>query len=102
MKFISDLDGPINGSKCIFASSIFLNLISYIVNRAEVEELPWINKLAFLKMLVCFVDFELKAFGEFPFTFKQVKTILKFVSAILKEQSQTALGVIECIDYLFY
>jgi len=97
--FMSGLDR--NGKYGYLLQSVVLNLIYYILNRYEVEELPRINKLAFLKMLACFFDFELETNKECSFTSEQVKTTLKLVSDILKEQSQTAIRVLESINYLF-
>ncbi len=100
-RFNSVLDGTINGITRIYSDGVFVDLINYIVNRVRVEKLPQIDRLAFLKMLVRFVDFSVKADRKLPFTSEQLKTTLELVKGILNEQRKTTIAVSESIDYLF-
>ncbi len=92
-RFNSVLDGTINGITRIYSDGVFVDLINYIVNRVRVEKLPQIDRLAFLKMLVRFVDFSVKADRKLPFTSEQLKTTLELVKGILNEQRKTTIAV---------
>ncbi len=100
-RFNSVLDGKIDGGTHIYSSGVFIDLINYIVNRVRVEELPQVDKLAFLKMLVHFVDFSVEANRKLPFTPEQLEATLKLVKDILNGQRQPTLAVSESIEYLF-
>ncbi|WP_265030255.1 latrotoxin-related protein [Wolbachia endosymbiont (group A) of Philonthus cognatus] len=102
-RFNSVLYDKIGGDTYIYSNGIFVDLINYVVNRAGegAKELPQVNKLSFLKMLVRFVGFSVEENRKLPFTSEQLKTTLELVKGILNEQRKTTIAASESIDYLF-